>query len=292
MKTKFNKIKLNINELKVLDLTSNSYLIDSWDFVTWVNDSNSTQSSTSFDIVNRISINVNEDLKKQGFVLIDLDTLLQNWDEGSVARIATFIVSLIGKPIKIFNGLSSHWRKIGVNLAKHPNKSEGIGYNSLHIDFVNAEFPPDYVCLFTLQHDINGGGHTVLANIENIEDNLCLEDLNQLKTKQFKDGKVENLINIGNDINPFAVINENNGIKYRFTGNLLNSELSENAFKAIQNFSKEIQKRKITFLLKKGQLLIINQHKVLHGKEALGLNQENIPEKNRRLLMHSFLKIK
>jgi hypothetical protein len=283
-------ITITQENIQLLVDSSTPYLKEGWEFKTWeygcLKGKDYPNSKEIDSLIENLSVKLNGD----GYFLLDLSFLVDNYPANIVATVSTFILSLVGKPIKIFDKLETHWRKVGVNLNKNPNKSEGIGKSPLHMDFVNAEYPPDYVCLFAIRHDEQMGGQSILADFEDIERTIPVNQRRELFKSQFSDGKVEYLSNIGGDINPFPIISKQAIWKYRITGNLLTSEVPTEASLAITYLFNELEKRKVSFLLKKGYYLVINQHKLLHGKEPLGTNQASISEDKRRLLMHGFVK--
>ena len=123
-------------------------------------------------------------LQTDGYLLFDFSKLLENKLECEIASFITFFINLFGNQIKIFDKLNSVWRKIGVDLNKDPNKSEGIGESPLHMDFVNSEFPPEIVCLFVIRPD-SYGGESTLSRISGIEKDLIPSVIATLKKNIF-----------------------------------------------------------------------------------------------------------
>lgn len=284
--------KITSEQFELLEGLSQEYIVDNWDFPKWTHGKISNLKFDSNSNLFKTLSKFNNDLENSGYLLFDFSDNLKTKGITQEATFISFFVALFGEPIKIFDNLNTHWRKIGVNLLKNPNKSEGVGESPLHMDFVNASNPPDFVCLYVIRPDTGGGGASTLADFSKVENFISKNSLEELKKSQFIDGKVENLSNIGDDINPFAIISEHSQWKFRITGNLLFSNESGPKVDAVRELFKEINKNKISHKLNSKQLLIINQRIMLHGKEPLAQNQEDILTENHRLLMHGFLRKK
>ncbi|PHN00913.1 Fe(II)-2OG oxygenase family protein [Flavilitoribacter nigricans] len=271
--------------------TSKQFRVNSWDFKEWLHGETIIQKTgilskeleVFFDLFHRI-------LRGQGFVIINLAFLLDKYSESDAAPICTYLLSTLGSPFRVFKKHPGHWRKLGVDLKRPANRSGGVGISPLHLDFVNAANPPDIVCLLAIRHDPALGGRSIVSSFDGIEKMLSPKHVQILSMSKFSDGVVIELNGIGQDINPFPVLNFNSLWKYRFTGNLLSSEADEVTQKALREMLHILESRKITFLLERGQMLILNQHRVLHGREPLGYGQKDIPENKRRLLLQSFVR--
>ncbi len=281
------KVELNSNQLIELFESSQKFIVPSWEFpVSYLAQFKDLPDTLQPEYLQSLK----HDIKKNGYLLFDFSEILDDKSESEISAFVTYFINIFGKQIKIFAKLNSVWRKIKVDINKHPNKSEGIGESPLHMDFVNSEFPPDLVCLFAIRPDLFGGESTI-SRIEEIENHLSTKSIEILKQKIFSDGKVEGLSSIGKDINPFPVISNSYKWKYRFTANLLKSE-SGSSLDALNELYNILVDRQLSYKLEKYNLLLINQHKMLHGKMPLGPNQQTINMDNSRLLMHGFIKFK
>ena len=67
-----------------------------------------------------------------------------------------------------------------VNTSRPANKSQGVGYLPMHIDFVNAQFPPEIIALACVRKDPLGGGASLLADMKNIRHELSARDVDIL----------------------------------------------------------------------------------------------------------------
>src|SRR5215471_1942788 len=77
-------------------------------------------------------------------------------------------LTTVGRPIQVFDNCTA-WRSIGVDTQREPSRSEGVGESPLHMDFVNARNPPEYVMLYCERNDILGGGDTYLVPTAAVE---------------------------------------------------------------------------------------------------------------------------
>lgn len=225
-------------------------------------------------------------LRDHGFVRLRLGPHLAAGGAETPSAV-TSLVRLLASPIAIFRR-RPFWREIAVLLDRPPRKSEGIGDNPLHMDFVNAECPPEFVFLFCLRPDPCGGGASLLADYSDVVSALpdwvtrCLAEL------AYADGRVVDLDHVGRDINPFAVHSATAEWPFRYTGNLLDAELSAPRREAIALLSQALRARQRTVALRHGDLLVADQRRVLHGREALGPNQHLLAPAERRHLRQAF----
>lgn len=222
-----------------------------------------------------------EDIHSKGWATFDLDL------NASTKEMAQHeVLARLGKIIRIFD-VNEDWRVLDVDTTRPLEASRGAGRGFLHMDFVNAETPPDYIGLLCAREDPLGGGQSRLSRIEGIERELPGAITSSLMERSFSDGKVENLTNVGRDINPFSVISPRETFQYRFTGRL--SLAGENRF-AAEVLNDILELKAETVMLRPGQLLIVNQHLAVHGRNALGIGQDSVPVRERRLLYQIFLR--
>lgn len=132
--------------------------------------------------------------------------------------------------------------------------------------------------------------HSIVANIDGLEDMLSPETLIQLQLPIYSDGVVKSLFHVGRDINPFPVLNQFASFQLRFTANLLANPPSQSALAALNEVMAAFNERTVNLPLNRGDFLILNQHRALHGRSALAVGQEFIPPNRRRLVLHSFLR--
>lgn len=184
----------------------------------------------------------------------------------------------LGQPIHVFKRFP-FWKPIGVDLQRPAHRSCGTGLNTLHIDCVNAENPPDYVCFYCLRDDPAGGGATVVAEIAGCEDHLSDEAVAELREPVYRDGAVVDLDHVGVDINPFPVL----GDRYRYTGRLYHPKR-----RGVVELDRYLWSKAETIRLTPGMAVIVDQRTTLHGRLELGAEQWTVPEAERRLVLSAY----
>lgn len=258
-----------------------------WDFTSWNQEYNYTHSTYR---CNTYAGSLRSQLKKlmsnQGFAVLQFDPALL-LDDLSPFRV-TALLSVFGNPIRVFNNEPAHWRVLDVNLRRPRDRSRGEGKQPLHMDFVNAEWPPDFVCLLCVREDPLGGGHSLVANFVGVANEVSDEALHVLRNTTFVDGKVVNLSNVGVDVNPFHVFPDSGNVPFRYTTRLSCTSNPRYISNALDELDFALRRRTKKFQLRSGQLLVIDQTKALHGREAVGKGQASIPPTHRRLVLHSF----
>ena len=264
--------------------------LSGWDFEHWPDTSLGEMliSNDLRDVVSEIRLALEND----GFCVVRFGSIVVDQPETIAAGAATLLTTAFGSPLRIYANNRSHWRALGADPNRPSNKSEGTGLQLHHTDFVNAECPPDVVCLLCLRPDPRGGGASIVAKVRGIEDLLDRADVETLSRPIFHDGQVVNLSGIGRDINPFAVISSVPGdrYRYRYVGHLLESAPGPEAQAAISALARALMARTVTIPLAAGDLLLVNQHLALHGRAPLGSGQESIPVADRRKLLLGFLR--
>lgn len=221
---------------------------------------------------------------KDGFLLIDFGNNFMFNEK--TRKVLTIFLSGVLYPFGIFDKYGL-WKEIGVDLTKETNRSSGVGYNPFHIDFVNTATPPPYSILFCMREDPNGGGETIISNFLNVLKLFPPKELKYLSEDVFEEGMFFGLNNVGKERNPFPVIETNlqREVIIRFTAKM---KSKTKYFYLIKKIEEELIKNQKTFLLKKNQLLIMNQRVVCHGRLSLKGKQEELNPNNRRLLIQTF----
>ncbi|MGE5269815.1 MAG: TauD/TfdA family dioxygenase [Thiohalocapsa sp.] len=266
-----------------------SLAVSGWDFPGWpgVSLAEVAQPPALSALVDDIKTR----LAGAGFCVVRLSSIIGHEPEGVAAAAATLLASAIGKPFRVYENNPGHWRNLGADPQRPPNRSEGIGLQLPHHDFCNAEAPPDVVCLLCLRPDPLGGGASLVARMAGIEAELEPAEVEQLSRPVFRDGQVVNLSGVGHDANPFAIIApEDARFRYRFVGHLLESAPEPAAKAAVHALVAALKARMHTIPLAAGDLLLVDQHLAVHGRAALGQQQESLPIASRRRLLLSFLR--
>lgn len=239
-----------------------------------------------------ILTDIRQHLATDGFAIVRLGGVVVDQPDAIAAGAATLLTTAFGSPLRIYGNNRAHWRALGADPQRPLNRSEGIGDQPHHHDFCNAEFPPDVVCLLCLRPDPLGGGASIVAKMAGIEERLDDSHVAALSRPVFRDGQVVNLTGVGRDANPFAVISAavDARFRYRFVGHLLESAPDPEAQAAVHALAGALRDRTVTFPLRAGDLLLVNQHLAVHGKHALGAGQEGLPPEHRRKMLLGFLR--
>jgi hypothetical protein len=261
-----------------------------WDFPCWP-DASIADMPRSKDLAQAIR-KIGTYLQSDGFCVVRLGSVIIDQPEPIAAGAATLLATAFGSPFRIYQANPSHWRSLGADPNRPANRSEGIGLQLPHTDFCNAELPPDVVCLLCLRPDPLGGGASLVARIDGIEDVLAPAHAEALSRPVFRDGQVVNLCGVGRDANPFAVISREpeERFRYRFVGHLLESAAEPESQAAVRALVDALWERTFTIPLAAGDLLLVNQHLAVHGRAALGAEQESVPAALKRRLLLSFLR--
>ena len=192
------------------------------------------------------------------------------------------------KPIIVYkrHGL---WKAIGVDFNVEAERVGGTGQIPLHIDCVNSTLPPDIVGFYCARLDAHGGGETLVSNFYDALSELSDTELSSLVECKIEEGRFFDLSNIGTEYNPFPLLEwDNKGIRWvRYTGKF-REQLKTKAPLAFRKFEDLLKKKSYRFLIKNGDILLINQHYASHGRLPLGPHQQIIHEKKHRLLYQIF----
>ncbi|MEU9489181.1 hypothetical protein AB0D83_37030 [Streptomyces decoyicus] len=77
----------------------------------------------------------------------------------------------------------------------------------------------------------------------------------------------------------------------RFTAKMLAEfELEEEHGLADKELANQMVAGQVSYTLQRGDFLIVNQHRCVHGREPLGDGQHGVTPENRRLLLQLFLR--
>lgn len=231
---------------------------------------------------------VSEALSRRGYLVLKLGSSLITDKEAPF--LVTRMLSVLGAPIRIFDKEPGHWRVVDVDLKRPPSRSRGSGFLPLHMDFVNAENPPELVCLLCIREDPRGGGNSLIARHRGVENEIDPQSYQRLMKVTFYDGEVSNLLNIGKDVNPFSIFSPGEDWNFRYTGHLNSTSGDEKTSAALKELSAVLASRAESFPLTPGEMLIVDQREALHGREPVGGSQDRLGPEARRLLLHSFVR--
>ncbi|MEA3041994.1 MAG: hypothetical protein QOC65_1483 [Sphingomonadales bacterium] len=252
----------------------------------WARDTISEESPSK--TVRSIAEKMRRELGRVGYSVLSLPPEISEGDGSAASNAVNLMVTGLVEPIRVFKKDPSHWRELFVDIDRPARRSRGVGSLPLHQDFVNAMWPPDYVCMYCRRPDPLGGGETILAGFEGIVKRLRDPAFDVLSERRFVDGRVHDLANVGEDINPFAVVNPGKAFTIRYTGHLLDSANGEAEMLALTELSELLSRTTTKYRLGQGDLLVIDQRRALHGRSELGGDQRLLPENERRLVMLSY----
>ncbi|MFI9391903.1 TauD/TfdA family dioxygenase [Streptomyces bauhiniae] len=227
-----------------------------------------------------------------GFAVLEVGPLLDHYGLVDGQKAATILLSWLGRPLRPFDK-EPLWRPLGTNLAVDPMRATGVGYNPLHIDVVNATEPPDYSALLCVRSDPRGEGYSLVSQLRRAVDRLSEGERAFLAEEVFHGDAFSDLTGVGKEYAPFPVLDglpASEGF-VRFAATMLSDmNLHDPHTSAARALERELIAEQKKFPLGFGDLLVVNQHLCVHGREPLGGRQEEVPEERRRLLWQIFLR--
>jgi hypothetical protein len=207
-------------------------------------------------------------------------------------RLVTAILAEVATPFQPFLRWPL-WKEIGTNLNANPGLSTGTGYNAFHMDLVNATQPPDYTTLLCVRPDPLGAGASILSDARAAVSRLAPSSRALLADAAYSYGSFFDLSDVGEEYRPFPVLDgEPADLGFvRFTAKMLaESGLDEAHARAAQELADQMVAGQVSFTLQRGDVLIVNQHRWVHGREPLGDGQVDVAPEERRLLLQLFLR--
>ena len=185
---------------------------------------------------------------------------------------ATAILAEVAVPFQPFKRWPL-WKEIGTDLNASPGRSTGTGYNAFHMDLVNATRPPDYTVLLCIRSDPLGGGLSILSDARAAASRLTPSSRAFLAEKAYRYGSFFDLSDVGEEYTPFAVLDSDPADAgfVRFTAKMLAEPgLDEAHASAARELAGHLTGGQLSFMLRPGDVLIVNQHRFMHGREPLG----------------------
>jgi Taurine catabolism dioxygenase TauD, TfdA family len=228
-----------------------------------------------------------------GYAVVRLGNIARALGTGDqFLRVATAILAGVAVPFQPFRQWPL-WKEIGTNLNANPGRSTGTGYNAFHMDLVNATRPPDYTTLLCIRPDPLGGGPSILSDARAAASRLSPSSRALLAEKAYRYGSFFELSDVGEEYAPFAVLDSNpvDAGFVRFTAKMLTEPgLDEAHASAVRELTGHLIGGQLSLMLQRGDVLMLNQHRFMHGREPLGAGQEAVPPTDRRLLLQLFLR--
>ncbi|MGH9759958.1 MAG: TauD/TfdA family dioxygenase, partial [Blastocatellia bacterium] len=163
--------------------------------------------------------------------------------------------------------------------------------NPFHVDLLNTDEPPEYVCFLCVRPDPAGGGGTILSNLHTAIKHLPPEAINILQKLIFREGDFFDLSGVGSELNPFPVLGftQDRFPRIRFSGKTVLCDIyGKEGTEALRLLYDALDNDREVLTLQSGQLLIANQLIIAHGRLPLG--PQEIPPPERRLILQMFLR--
>lgn len=228
-----------------------------------------------------------------GYAVVRLGTIAHTLGFGDqFLRVAMAILAQVAVPFQPFKRWPL-WKEIGTNLNAKPGLSTGTGYNAFHMDLVNATRPPDYSSLLCVRPDPLGGGPSILSDARAAITRVTEENRALLSDKAYHYGTFFELSDVGEEYKPFPILDgKPSDVGFvRFTAKMLTeSEFDKAHTDAATELADQMVKGQVSFTLQRGDFLIVDQHRFVHGREPLNAGQEDVPPEERRLLLQLFLR--
>ena len=228
-----------------------------------------------------------------GYAVVRLGAIAQALGVGDqFLRVAMAILAEVAVPFQPFKRWPL-WKEIGTNLNANPGQSTGTGYNAFHMDLVNATRPPDYSTLLCIRPDPLGGGPSILSDARAAVSRLPEKSRTLLADEVYHYGTFFELSDVGTEYKPFPILDgKPSDVGFvRFTAKMLaESQFDDVHANAARELADEMVRGQVSFTLQRGDFLIVDQHRFVHGREPLSDGQENVPPEERRLLLQLFLR--
>jgi hypothetical protein len=242
-------------------------------------------------VLRALAANLAVDNGSRGYVIVDGAVSDPN-DLRTALKIATVLCTTVGSPFRMVRRLDL-WQEVPVDLEAVPYRFGGTAHNPLHIDGVNTTRPPDYLAMLGVRLDPAGGGWSLVSHLQYAVRQLSPEAREYLSRPVFVEGHFYDLEGVGEEHRPFAVLKRaGRGMwAVRVTGKMLPDMPPGPARTYLQELVDLLTCRQERFLLRPGQLLLVNQALTAHGREPLGAGQERIPAALRRSLQQSFVRV-
>lgn len=228
-----------------------------------------------------------------GFAVVRLRNIARALGCGDhFLRLATAILAEVGMPFQPFQRWPL-WKELGTNLNANPGLSTGTGYNAFHMDLVNVTQPPDYTTLLCVRPDPLGAGASILSDARAAVSRLAPPLRALLAEAAYSYGSFFELTDVGEEYAPFPILDGEPAAQgfVRFTAKMLAEPgLDEAHTHAAKELAKQLVAGQVAFTLQRGDFLIVNQHRWVHGREPLGSGQQGVAPSDRRLLLQLFLR--
>ncbi|WP_406486415.1 TauD/TfdA family dioxygenase [Streptomyces sp. NBC_01563] len=200
------------------------------------------------------------------------------------------VLAALGCPFfSIRQGNGRLWIGQETSEAKEAASFGGTGAQTLHIDAPNVEQVPEYTSLLVLRGDPAGGGVSLLGDLRAAVARLDETDREALREPVFFEGQAENLSGVGAPRMPFPVLEDDQDGQpawVRWAGKMLRDPRNTGRTAVLERFAAALAQTTVAVTLGRGQLLVIDQRRMAHGRTALG-PQQGLADGTRRWIMQA-----
>ncbi|MFF9593825.1 TauD/TfdA family dioxygenase [Streptomyces sp. NPDC014646] len=222
-----------------------------------------------------------------GWALLALPASLGN-EELQVA--AAGVLAAVGCPFySIRQGDGRLWIGEETTAAKDAASFGGTGGQALHIDAPNVRRVPEYTSLLVLRADPAGGGASLLGDLRAAVARLDEADRAALREPVFFEGQAQGLHGVGAPRMPFPVLEDDadgQPLWVRWAGKMLRDPRNTGRTAVLERLAAALAKSTVAVTLGRGQLLVIDQRRIAHGRTALG-SQQGFADGTRRWIMQA-----
>ncbi|MGW1189239.1 TauD/TfdA family dioxygenase [Streptomyces sp. NPDC002559] len=187
---------------------------------------------------------------------------------------AAGVLAALGRPFfSIRQGSGRLWIGEETSAAKDAASFGGTGAQALHIDAPNVERVPDYTSLLVLRGDPAGGGASLLGDLRAAVARLDEADRAALREPVFFEGQAEGLRGVGAPRMPFPVLEDGADGQpawVRWAGKMLHDPRNAGRTAVLDRFAAALAETTVAVTLGRGQLLVVDQRRIAHGRTALG----------------------
>ncbi|MER5358559.1 TauD/TfdA family dioxygenase [Streptomyces sp. NPDC002785] len=208
-----------------------------------------------------------------GWALLALPAALE---DGELQVAAAGVLAVVGCPFfSIRQGDGWLWIGEETSAAKDAASFGGTGAQALHIDAPNVECVPEYTSLLVLRADPAGGGASLLGDLRAAMARLDEADREALREPVFFEGQAEDLRGVGARRMPFPVLEDEEGqpVWVRWAGKMLRDPRNAGRTAVLERFAAALAETTVAVTLGRGQLLVVDQRRIAHGRTALGYQQ-------------------
>jgi hypothetical protein len=230
--------------------------------------------------------------EKNGACIIRFDPSVMSAPDGILKKQIVYALQAFGTPFGIFNRMG-FWQVLGVNHAAKNLRAESTGYMPLHYDFDQATNPPDGFALFCVRPDPRGGGESTLFDYRRFLSLLSDKDKATLSNIRFSYAGLYDQNGIGDVYNPHPLLERRPGREpvLRYNGKI-QPDLDGDMATLFTGLEQYFRAHSAVIPLKPGQMLMVNQDRMLHGRDALNMTDDtkNIPASKDRYILQAYLR--